>query len=57
MKKPYLLLAGWDYYPCGGTTDWKECYSTFTEATEAAEQYAVCNDMWYEIVDLRDWCE
>lgn len=31
MKK-YLLIAGDNYYPQGGTEDWKGCYSTYEEA-------------------------
>lgn len=30
--KRYLLIAGDNYYPQGGTEDWKGCYATREEA-------------------------
>jgi hypothetical protein len=57
MKKPYLLIAGDNYYPSAYTGDWRGCYSSYTEAKEASEQYAIRDDMWYEIIDLRGWTE
>lgn len=32
MNKPFLLIAGYNYYPEAGTDDWKDCYSTMEEA-------------------------
>jgi hypothetical protein len=32
--KPYLLIAGDNYYPCSKTGDWIECYETKEEAKE-----------------------
>ena len=55
MTKPYLLIAGDNIYPEAGTDNWIGCYSSYTEATEASEQYAVRKGTWYEIVDLREW--
>lgn len=37
MKKPYLLIAGENYYPSADTGDWKGCYSTVEEAKEQIE--------------------
>lgn len=37
MTKPYLLIAGDDYYPSSGTDDWIDCYSTVEEAREQIE--------------------
>lgn len=37
MKKPYLLIAGYYYYPSADTGDWKGCYSTAEEAKEQIE--------------------
>lgn len=34
MKKPYLLIAGDQYYPSSRTGDWIACYETLEEAKE-----------------------
>jgi hypothetical protein len=56
--KPYLLIAGDNYYPCSKTGDWIECYETEEEAEEKWEEitskFKYRYD-WYEIVDLRNW--
>lgn len=31
MKKPYLLIAGDQYYPSSGNRDWIGCYETYDE--------------------------
>lgn len=66
MNKPYLLIAGDNYYPSDGTGDWVGCFSTLEEAKAQVEPqktngYTVngrdwgCD--WYEIIDLREWTE
>jgi len=67
MNKPYLLIAGDNYYPDAKTGDWKGCYSTFEEAEAEVSEYKnvlgtqdgyLFNEQvydWYTIVDLRDW--
>lgn len=67
MKKPFLLIAGPNYYPAAGTNDWKNCYETYEEAMKQVKSmgkggdiyYEVDNETcgWYEIVDLRNWTE
>ena len=37
MKRPYLLIAGDNYYPSGGTDDWIDCYETLEEAKAQVE--------------------
>jgi hypothetical protein len=32
MTKPYLLIAGDQYYPSAGTGDWIGCFETYEEA-------------------------
>lgn len=57
--KPYLLIAGYNYYPSAYTGDWVACYATEEEAKEKWEELSkdeYSND-WYEIVDLREWME
>jgi hypothetical protein len=34
MNKPYLLIAGDQYYPSYGTGDWIACFGTYEEAKE-----------------------
>lgn len=64
--KLFLLIAGYDYYPGHGTSDWKQCFTTKKEAedkvTKANSDFGgtgwVINDIeydWYEIIDLREW--
>ena len=37
MNKPYLLIAGDNYYPSADTGDWIGCFSTVEEAREQIE--------------------
>ena len=68
--KPFLLIAGDNYYPSQDTGDWIGCFSTREEAEaqitplprERVRSYRVQHPRfgetdcdWYEIVDLRDW--
>jgi hypothetical protein len=55
--KPYLLIAGDNYYPSSRTGDWKGCYETLEEAQEKLDSIDKDYYDWYEIVDLREWCE
>lgn len=32
MKKPFLLIAGHNYYPGAGTSDWIGCYQNYEQA-------------------------
>ena len=59
MTKPYLLIVGDQYYPSAYTSDWVACYATEEEAKEKWEELSKSkyNNDWYEIVDLREWCE
>jgi hypothetical protein len=66
MTKPYLLIAGENFYPSRDTGDWIGCFSTYEEAKAQVEPkkpkgYTIngwewgCD--WYKIVDLREWTE
>jgi hypothetical protein len=66
MTKPYLLIAGENFYPSADTGDWVGCFSTYEEAKAQVEPkrpygYNIkgrdwgCD--WYKIVDLREWTE
>lgn len=64
--KRYLLMAGANYYPGAGTSDWIECYETQSEAQEKVQEaselnckYQInnCRYDWYEIIDLFEWME
>lgn len=55
MKKPYLLIAGDNYYPSSETDDWKGCFETREEALEYLETFDKKYYGWYTIVDLREW--
>jgi hypothetical protein len=57
MKKPFLLIAGWDYYPYAGTGDWQGCYETYEDAVEASMDTEILGKNWCKIVDLRKWTE
>lgn len=57
MNKPYLLIAGDNYYPSSGTEDWRGTYSTYEEAEAALKDIERGDYDWYEIVDLRWWME
>jgi len=37
MNKPYLLIAGDNYYPSADTGDWVGCFSTYEEAKAQVE--------------------
>ena len=52
MNKPFLLIAGWDYYPMRGTGDWIGC---FTSPEEPEKIIKKVDGIWYEIIDLREW--
>ncbi len=57
LTKPYLLIAGYNFYPAPYTDDWIGCYDTEEEAEEKLkelkqEKYPV---EWWDIVDLRRW--
>ena len=71
MKKPFLLMAGYNEAPESSTEEWVACYET----EEAAMKEVTANDQklmkfrdpgfkvrgtdydWYDIIDLREWCE
>ncbi len=67
MKKPFLLIAGHNYYPGAGTEDWIGCFSTEEsimaiikenhKITYKLYRYTIneCEYDWYEIVDLNKW--
>ena len=70
MLKPYLLIAGFDYYPGHSTSDWVACFASEEEAEEyvkanrSMNEYPYTADMtnpnrfscdWHVVVDLRDW--
>ena len=55
MNKPFLLIAGDNYYPHQDTGDWRGCFETY-ELAEAHLKTLYDWD-WYEIVDLREWME
>ena len=63
MKRPYLLIAGDQYYPSTGTRDWIGCFATVEEIIQEIsrenESLAVIIRGrpydWYEIVDLKEW--
>ena len=57
MKKPYLLIAGYGYYPSYDTDDWKGCFETYEEAKEYLETIDKTYYDWHTIVDLREWTE
>jgi len=57
--KPYLLIAGYNYYPAPFTGDWVGCYATKEEAEAKwkeleQEEYPL---EWHDVVDLREWME
>ena len=43
--KPFLLIAGYGYYPSAGTEDWRDTYSTREEAEATVFQIAN-NDLY-----------
>jgi len=67
MKKHYLLIAGDHYYPDSGTGYCIGCYETLEDIKniikkkEYIEYYTIKGSEhkydWYDIVDLREWCE
>ncbi len=54
IMKPFLLIAGYTYYPSRGTGNWRGTYGHYDQA-EVAGRALECD--WYEIVDLRDWLD
>lgn len=70
MEKPYLLIAGWNYYPQAGTDDWIACFETYEEAESRVIKINTLSDEdnmtlkvnnesydWYKIIDLREWTD
>ena len=69
MNKPFLLLAGYHYYPEPGTSNWVGCFETEYLAKRAITDLSAPepntrfmnyvingeNYDWFEIVDLRAW--
>jgi hypothetical protein len=57
QQKPYLLIAGEDFYPEEDTGDWIGCFFTKEEAEEKLEQLKQEKYPfnWHYIVDLREW--
>lgn len=68
--KPFLIIAGQDYYPQWETKDWIKTYETLEEAINQIKEipnrfgyqdeensYLINNHKydWYKIVDLREW--
>lgn len=64
--KPFLLIAGDNFYPCSGTGDWIGTFETREEIEKTITKvspYHNCYNFqrgdrrfdWYEIVDLRNW--
>jgi len=63
--KQFLLIAGYQYYPSKGSSDWVGVYESEEEIesqikiiskndTNGYEIDGVVYD-WYEVVDLRKW--
>jgi len=60
VKKPFLLIAGYSYYPSSGTGDWVGCCETEEAAQkiwenikeEESDEYGL---NWHNVVDLRKW--
>lgn len=48
--KPYLLFAGWDYYPDGGMKDYRGDFETIEKCVEEAD----LNFNWWQIVTRDD---
>ena len=56
--KPYLLVAGYRYYPSSHTDDWIACYETKEQAEKRWNELTQNYDYdWHEIVDLMKWIE
>lgn len=55
MQKPFLLIAGENYYPSSGTGDWVDRFTTKEEAEVAFQELKEKNAWydWHTIVDLR----
>lgn len=65
--KPYLLIAGYNYYPESGTNDWIDTFETLellnSEIQPSKNEGCYENSVkirgqvydWHDIVDLRDW--
>ena len=53
MKKPFLVFAGYDYYPAPGIRDYRGRYATKEEARQAAEAH-VETLSWAQVVDVRE---
>jgi hypothetical protein len=57
MKKPYLLIAGWNYYPASGTGDWIGCFETEEDALNYNISEYRDSHNWKKVIDLREWTE
>ena len=55
MKKPFLLIGGYDYYPSRKTQDWIGCFETEELAEVEKEKHKMLD--WFVTVDLREWTE
>lgn len=64
IAKPFLLMAGYSYYPDSGTGDCIGCYATKEEAESLIEKtdgqyskYRIKGNSydWYVIEDLSSW--
>ena len=54
MKKPFLVFAGYDYYPAPGIRDYRGRYATKEEAQQAAEAEIEETLSWAQVVDVRE---
>lgn len=62
MNKPFLLIAGYWYYPESGTGDWIRCYASIKEIEgyeDSEGKYCIGKERydWYTVVDLREWAQ
>jgi len=63
--KRYLVTAGDNYYPCSGTSDWKDSFDDKDEAIAYAEKlekerlsYSDSSRYdWVNVIDLSNWQE
>jgi hypothetical protein len=66
MQKPWLLLAGYNYYPEAKTGDWIKRFATYEEANDFVTEVSNGREFkhfhienteydWYQIVDLNTY--
>lgn len=61
--KYFLLIAGDQYYPSSGTSDWIDTFPSNEEAESAVEKngetYKIrgSNYDWYYVINLQEWIE